>query len=306
MVDWKQRERGRRSGLAETDQNVLNPVHAVVREMVGIPRNRSKPVYAVENWPDYHEEEAPDGFFLQDGKIFWHPNWSNLRTIFFENLVNTAIRKCAEDDQFALLKSKPTNDELRGRAIDYLDSVVREKKKAEATKRAETTVKSIKSRTARFRMWLASNWKSTPLDSCKERDLLKRALLPDNGILRNLHFLEHDEADIFKSPTESRSGSAEGDEDGYDEFLLLADIHHGGKVDRPGWAAIEPWWWSPIIRLAVWTGYESWPQAQEKSKRRSTPVFHQPHMCRETILWISASPAVIRALRIGLSVSSIP
>ncbi|KJE04383.1 hypothetical protein I311_01865 [Cryptococcus gattii NT-10] len=174
------------------------------------------------------------------------PELTVLGLCSFENLVNTAIRKCAEDDQFALLKSKPTNDELRGRAIDYLDSVVREKKKAEATKRAETTVKSIKSRTARFRMWLASNWKSTPLDSCKERDLLKRALLPDNGILRNLHFLEHDEADIFKSPTESRSGSAEGDEDGYDEFLLLADIHHGGKVDRPGWAAIEPWWWSPI------------------------------------------------------------
>lgn len=72
----------------------------------------------------------------------------------FENLVNTAIRKCAEDDQFALLKSKPTNDELRGRAIDYLDSVVREKKKAEATKRAETTVKSIKSRTARVSDWI--------------------------------------------------------------------------------------------------------------------------------------------------------
>lgn len=29
-------------------------------------------------------------------------------------------------------------------------------------------------------------------------------------------------------------------------------------------------------------GYESWLQAQEKSKRRSTPVFHLPHMYRET------------------------
>ncbi|KIR36339.1 hypothetical protein I352_01287 [Cryptococcus deuterogattii MMRL2647] len=29
--------------------------------------------------------------------------------------------------------------------------------------------------------------------------------------------------------------------------------------------------------------YKSWRQAQEKSKRRSTPVFHLPHKYRETI-----------------------
>lgn len=118
MADWKERERGRRSGLGE------------------------------------------------------------------KNLVSTAVRKCAEDDQFAKLKSKPTNDELRGRVIDYLNSVVREKKK-----RAEMKVKSIKSRTARvsdcitpyhcpcfayrgfilqFRVWLVNNWESTSLDACKE------------------------------------------------------------------------------------------------------------------------------------------
>ncbi|KAE8541145.1 hypothetical protein D1P53_002500 [Cryptococcus gattii VGV] len=198
-----ERERARKKVRAETDQNLLNLIHAVIRDMVGMPKNGPKPVYAAEKWPDYHKEEAPDGFFLQDGKIFWRPNWSNLHTNF----------------------------------------VVREKKKAEAKKRAEMMVKSIKSRTAR-----------------------------------------HDEADdIFKSPVESRSGSAEGDEDGYDEFLLLANIHHGGKVDRPGWVAIEPWWWSPIIRLAVWTGYKSWLQAQEKSKCRSTPVFHLLHMYQQMI-----------------------
>lgn len=68
--------------------------------------------------------------------------------------------------------------------IDYLNSVVREKKK-----RAEMKVKSIKSRTARvsdcitpyhcpcfayrgfilqFRVWLVNNWESTSLDACKE------------------------------------------------------------------------------------------------------------------------------------------
>lgn len=103
--------------------------------------------------------------------------------------------------------------------------------------------------------------------------------------MRNLHFLEHDETDdILKSAAERRSGSAEL-YDGYDEFLLLADIYiyHESKVGRPGWVAIEPWRWSPIICLAVWTGYKSWRQAQKKSKRRSTPVFHLPHKYRETI-----------------------
>lgn len=33
----------------------------------------------------------------------------------------------------------------------------------------------------------------------------------------------------------------------------------------------------------MWTGYDSWLQAQGKSKRRSTPVFHLPHMYWETI-----------------------
>ncbi|KGB74796.3 hypothetical protein CNBG_0634 [Cryptococcus deuterogattii R265] len=80
-------------------------------------------------------------------------------TNFFENLVSTAVRKCAEDDQFAQLKSKPTNDELRGRVIDYLNNVVREKKKAEAKKRTEVKVTSIKSRTARFCVWLVNNWR---------------------------------------------------------------------------------------------------------------------------------------------------
>lgn len=32
----------------------------------------------------------------------------------------------------------------------------------------------------------------------------------------------------------------------------------------------------------MWTGYDSWLQAQGKSKRRSTPVFHLPHMYWET------------------------
>ncbi|KAE8539876.1 hypothetical protein D1P53_003813 [Cryptococcus gattii VGV] len=115
---------GSRGGqeLLVTQQN-WNLIHAVIRDMVGMPKNGPKPVYAAEKWPDYHKEEAPDGFFLQDGKIFWCLNWSNLCTNFFKNLVSTAARKCAEDDQLALLKSKPTNDELKGRVIDYLNSV---------------------------------------------------------------------------------------------------------------------------------------------------------------------------------------
>lgn len=80
-------------------------------------------------------------------------------------------------------RGKSTNDELRGRVIDYLNNVVREKK------RAEMKVKSIKSRIARVRdcitpyhcpcfayrgfilqfcVWLANNWESTSLDACKE------------------------------------------------------------------------------------------------------------------------------------------
>lgn len=85
-----------------------------------------------------------------------------------------------------------------------------------------------------------------PLDACKERDLLKQALLSENGILRNLHFLEPNEVeDVLKTVAERRSGSAEDnqdeDDDVYDEFLLLADVYYGSKVERRDWVAIEAW-----------------------------------------------------------------
>lgn len=67
----------------------------------------------------------------------------------FENLVSTAVKKCLQDDQFFQIKSKPTNNELRGRVVDYLNSVVREKKKAEAKKKTEARMKNIKGRTMR-------------------------------------------------------------------------------------------------------------------------------------------------------------
>ncbi|AGV14309.1 hypothetical protein, variant [Cryptococcus neoformans var. grubii H99] len=246
-------DRARKKLRAETDHDVLNLVHGVVREMVGMPRKGPKPLYVADNWPDYNEEEAPDGFFLKDGRIFWRPNWSNLRCAFFENLVSTAVKKCLQDDQFFQIKSKPTNNELRGRVVDYLNSVVREKKKAEVKKKTEARMKNVKGRTMRFRVWLISNWKDTPLDGCKERDLLKRALLSERGVLRNLHFLEHNETeDVLKRVAERRSNSAgdnenEDDDDAYDEFLLLADAYYGSKVEKPGWVAIEPWWWSPVV-----------------------------------------------------------
>ncbi|KAL0255241.1 hypothetical protein I308_100037 [Cryptococcus tetragattii IND107] len=56
---------------------------------------------------------------------------------------------------------------------------------------------------------LVNNWESTLLDARKEQDLLKRGLLRDNGILRNLHFLEQAETDDnLKSAAERRSASA--------------------------------------------------------------------------------------------------
>lgn len=192
----------------------------------------------------------------------------------FENFVSAAVKKCVEDDKFVHIKSKPTNNELRGRVIDYLNSVVREKKKAEAKKKAEMRMKNIRVRTMRvsactischclcsvyhgfvlqFRLWLINNWKNTPLNACKERDLLKQALLSEKGVLRNLHFLKHNEIeDVLKGAAERRSSSAGDDEDEdeddvYDEFLLFSDVYHGNKVERPGWVAIEPWWWSPVI-----------------------------------------------------------
>lgn len=59
---------------------------------------------------------------------------------------------------------------------------------------------------------LVNNWESTLLDARKEQDLLKRGLLRDNGILRNLHFLEQAETDDnLKSAAERRSASAKGD-----------------------------------------------------------------------------------------------
>lgn len=79
-------------------------------------------------------------------------------------------------------------------------------------------------------------------------------MLSERGVLQNLHFLEHNEIeDVLKRVAERRSSSAgddedEDDDDTYDEFLLLSDVYHGSKAERPGWVAIEPWWWSPVIR----------------------------------------------------------
>ncbi|OXB37609.1 hypothetical protein J007_02627 [Cryptococcus neoformans] len=193
--------------------------------------------------------------------------------------------------------------------VDYLNSIVREKKKAEVKKKTEARMKNVKGRTMRFRVWLISNWKDTPLDGCKERDLLKWALLSERGVLWNLHFLEHNETeDVLKRVAERRSNSAgdnedEDDDDAYDEFLLLADAYYGSKVEKPGWVAIEPWWWSPVIRLAVWAGYESWLQAQDKAKRRSTPVFHLPYKYHHTITMsfcLTSSPTSLEEMPDGL------
>lgn len=87
------------------------------------------------------------------------------------------------------------------------------------------------------------------------------------------------------------------------EFLLFSDVYHGRKVERPGWVEIEPWWWSPVIRLAVWTGYESWLQAQGKTKRRSTPVFHLPYKYHRTIsmgLRLGSGPSSLEDTPYGL------
>lgn len=62
----------------------------------------------------------------------------------------TASLSFVEDDQFVQIKSKPTNNELRGRVVDYLNSVVREKKKAEAKKKTEARMENIKGRTMRM------------------------------------------------------------------------------------------------------------------------------------------------------------
>lgn len=35
---------------------------------------RAKAAVCCDNWLDYNEEEAPDGYFLKDGRIFWRPN----------------------------------------------------------------------------------------------------------------------------------------------------------------------------------------------------------------------------------------
>lgn len=53
--------------------------------------------------------------------------------------------------------------------VDYLNSVVREKEKADAKKKTEEArMEDIKGRTMRFRVLLINNWKDTPLDGCKE------------------------------------------------------------------------------------------------------------------------------------------
>lgn len=45
----------------------------------GNAEKRAKAAVHCRQLPDYNEEEAPDGFFLKDGRIFWRSNWSNLR-----------------------------------------------------------------------------------------------------------------------------------------------------------------------------------------------------------------------------------
>ncbi|AFR93561.1 hypothetical protein C347_01525 [Cryptococcus neoformans AD2-60a] len=265
----------------------------------GDAEKRAKAAVHCRQLPDYNEEEAPDGFFLKDGRIFWRSNWSNLRCalrgdVIFENLVSTAVKKCLQDDQFVQTKSKPTNNELRGRVVDYLNSVVREKKKAEVKKKTEARMKNVKRRTMRFRAWLISNWKDTPLDGCKERDLFKRALLSERGVLRNLHFLEHNEIeDVLKRVAERRSNSAgdnddEDDDDVYDEFLLLADAYYGSKVERPTVVVV------PCNKSAMLSGLDT--KAGYKPKARQNAGQLPSSTCLiNTIIrspWVSASRPV--------------
>ncbi|OXH37265.1 hypothetical protein J005_01464 [Cryptococcus neoformans] len=219
---------------------------------------------------------------------------SSLCLASFENLVSTAVKKCLQDDQFVQTKSKPTNNELRGRVVDYLNSVVREKKKAEVKKKTEARMKNVKGRTMRFRAWLISNWKDTPLDGCKERDLFKRALLSERGVLRNLHFLEHNEIeDVLKRVAERRSNSAgdnddEDDDDVYDEFLLLADAYYGSKVERPTVVVV------PCNKSAMLSGLDT--KAGYKPKARQNAGQLPSSTCLiNTIIrspWVSASRPV--------------
>ncbi|KAE8538377.1 hypothetical protein D1P53_004730 [Cryptococcus gattii VGV] len=225
-----------------------------------MPRHGPKPVYAAENWPDYYEEDTTDGCFQQDDKTFWHPNWSNLRANFFENLVSIAVRKCAEDDQFAQRKSKPTNDELKGPVIDCLTSVVGEKKKTEAKKRAEMTVEGIKSRTARFRVWLLNNWESMLLDALKEQVLLKRAVFRDNR------------KGGLGQPKVTRMGTRMM---GMMNSCSLPTFTMGARwTDQARW------------RSNLGSGHlllQDLAASPEKSKHRSTPVLHLPHQYLRTI-----------------------
>ncbi|ODN90229.1 hypothetical protein L198_06247 [Cryptococcus wingfieldii CBS 7118] len=268
--------RKRKRGKAQTwekNSDIESWVHAGVRRLLGMPETGSKDNFAPEKWPDYDKEEATNGYIqTSEGRALWRPDWGNLKNRFFENLVEAAIKSCL-DNQAILEKAKvarPSEVEVRDRVVMYLESIDRKKGNAASV---ETEWKKIDGRTRSLVKFIKDKWDDLPLSKCREAPLLKAALTEYNGVLRTLYFIEWHET---QNPLKVAENVAEDGEN-------IDDLEDAELDDYDD--IVEPWWWSEVIRLAVWTAFELWQQSIKRGGRPSVDVFHLPpnyHKLRTT------------------------
>lgn len=89
----------------------------------------------------------------------------------------------------------------------------------------------------------------------------------------------HTEATVHGLSSNRNTTDSQDDEDSttgsndYDEFKILCDLYGQERTDEPRWVALEVWWWSDIIRTAIWTAFEVY---RSQSAHRPTKVFHLP------------------------------
>ncbi|ODN76203.1 hypothetical protein L202_06124 [Cryptococcus amylolentus CBS 6039] len=77
--EGRKRKRGKAQAW-EKNSDFESWVHAGVRRLMGMPEMGRKANFAPEMWPDYDEEEAPNGYIqTSEGRVLRRPDWGNLK-----------------------------------------------------------------------------------------------------------------------------------------------------------------------------------------------------------------------------------
>ncbi|ADV23599.1 hypothetical protein I305_01610 [Cryptococcus gattii E566] len=157
------------------------------------------------------------------------------RSCFTEevNLVNAAIDVCLQDSSVSSMLSR---EELCKRAKDYLEDIAKMKKRPKAERDANRLLKMIRARVNPLNAWIKTNFESTSLAYCRERELIWTAF--DQGILKSL-LVDHMEASVHGLSTSRNPLNWQNDEEltansnQYDELQVLCDLYEQERIDEP-------------------------------------------------------------------------